>query len=242
MIEKIKKTYHSLYKKITWNGNQPNFLNHQWSTMYQLVPQTKRIAKNIQGNILDLGCGSKPYANLFKSAQRYIGVDITPEKNPDIVINPSDKLPFPDSFFDAVVSFQVLEHIENLDMSLIEIKRVLKKDGLLIVTAPFIFPEHGQPHDYRRLNYYGLKSIFYQDYTPVETLRIGGIGSTIFTLYLNFIHVSLSQNTFLKAVKLTLTPFLLIHNIICNAIAVTLDQLDKTNSFYHNNLHVYKKI
>jgi len=50
----------------------------------------------------------------------------------------SQQIPFPDSYFDAVVVSEVLEHLEDeiLDTSLEEIYRILKKDGLVVGTVP----------------------------------------------------------------------------------------------------------
>ncbi len=46
------------------------------------------------------------------------------------------KIPYSDDFFDVVVSFQVIEHIQDDLAYISEIHRVLKKGGLLILTTP----------------------------------------------------------------------------------------------------------
>ena len=48
----------------------------------------------------------------------------------------SEKLPFPNSSFDLVISNHVIEHVKNADMHLSEISRVLKKDGLAYLATP----------------------------------------------------------------------------------------------------------
>lgn len=45
-------------------------------------------------------------------------------------------LPFPNNFFDCIILSEVLEHLGEEDTALQEIKRVLKKDGILLVTVP----------------------------------------------------------------------------------------------------------
>ena len=46
------------------------------------------------------------------------------------------KLPFEDDFFDVVVSFETIEHIIDYDKFVLEIKRVLKPGGQLILSTP----------------------------------------------------------------------------------------------------------
>ncbi|MBV5278114.1 MAG: class I SAM-dependent methyltransferase [Campylobacteraceae bacterium] len=92
---------------------------------------------------LDYGCYDAMFLHKCKEkkALNYIGID----KNKDIVLqNPykeqifvfEDKIPFTDNEFDCVTILDVIEHIYDQDKVLKEISRVLKKDGLLIITVP----------------------------------------------------------------------------------------------------------
>jgi SAM-dependent methyltransferase len=56
-----------------------------------------------------------------------------------------------------VISNEVLEHIFNPDIFLSEINRVLKDQGILLITVPFVWDEHEQPYDYARYSSFGLK-------------------------------------------------------------------------------------
>lgn len=60
-------------------------------------------------------------------------------------------LPFKDGEFDAVVSDQVLEHVEgNPQQAINEMFRVLKPNGISLHTTCFIYPVHGYPNDFWR--------------------------------------------------------------------------------------------
>jgi len=48
-----------------------------------------------------------------------------------------DKIPFPDEYFDLVVSNQVLEHVSNIEPVVMEIRRVLKSDGVFLCIVPY---------------------------------------------------------------------------------------------------------
>ena len=98
--------------------------------------------------ILDLGCGNGRLLELFKDKDiEYIGVDtseklieIAKKKYPDGKFQVADalNLPFEDNYFDKVFSIAVLHHIPSKEYRLRflkEAKRVLRKDGLLILTV-----------------------------------------------------------------------------------------------------------
>jgi len=58
-------------------------------------------------------------------------------------------LPFSDSTFDGIVLTEVLEHCTDPKAAVAEVFRVLKPGGLLLVTSPYIWPEHGIEGEYR---------------------------------------------------------------------------------------------
>ena len=130
--------------------------------LYKAILQ---LALTLQGDILDFGCGSKPYESLFAHARSYVGVDIKSsghdhrESKVDVFYD-GRTLPFPDGHFDAVVCFEVLEHVFNLDEVFTEIRRVLKPQGRLLITIPFAWEEHEIPYDFARYTSYGIRHVF----------------------------------------------------------------------------------
>src|SRR4029079_1312662 len=77
---------------------------------------------------------------------------------PDVVYG-EGTLPFRDGAFDTVLSIQVLEHTPRPAALMAEMSRVLAPDGTLILTAPFQFRLHEQPHDYFRYSPHGLRQL-----------------------------------------------------------------------------------
>ena len=124
----------------------------------------RQLSPLITGNVLDFGCGSKPYETLFRNATSYTGVDINQSGHDHInsridVFYDGKKLPFVDNHFDAVVSFEVLEHIFNINEVLAEINRVMKPGGLILITIPFAWEEHEVPCDFARYTSYGIRHV-----------------------------------------------------------------------------------
>jgi SAM-dependent methyltransferase len=123
-----------------------------------------KMAPEITGDVLDFGCGSKPYETLFTHASSYVGVDIEvsghDHKRSKVDFYYDGKtLPFPDGRFDAVVAFEVFEHVFNIDEVLGEVRRVLKPGGRILLTIPFAWDEHEIPYDFARYTSYGITHV-----------------------------------------------------------------------------------
>ncbi|MFS0738638.1 class I SAM-dependent methyltransferase [Sphingomonas sp. 1P06PA] len=121
-------------------------------------------AASLSGSVLDFGCGSKPYETLFANAHSYVGVDIAASGHSHVRSRidhfyDGETLPFDDASFDAVVSFEVFEHVFNLDRILAEIRRVLKPGGRLLFSIPFAWDEHEQPYDFGRYTSFGIAAL-----------------------------------------------------------------------------------
>jgi SAM-dependent methyltransferase len=152
---------------------------------------SKMVSVEKSKSVLDLGCGTKPYESLFRSAERYVGFDI--EKNDRVdVVGKNWDLPFRDDEFDALISTQVLEHTAKLTETAAEIRRVVKDGGLVFLSVPFAYPVHGAPYDYYRFTKYGILEIF-KGFTVIEMVSMNGYLNTMLRLmniFLNYIPFS----------------------------------------------------
>jgi SAM-dependent methyltransferase len=143
-----------------------DWIDLQWSIT---IESLTRIAPRSRGRLLDVGCGDKPYEHLFSPfVDEYVGIEheasfvatsaSSGKKGPDHLYD-GNRLPFEDRTFDTVLSVQVLEHTPRPGPLVREMARVLKNDGLLILTAPFQFRLHEEPHDYFRYTHHGLREL-----------------------------------------------------------------------------------
>ncbi|HDZ77512.1 MAG TPA: methyltransferase domain-containing protein [Candidatus Omnitrophica bacterium] len=78
---------------------------------------------------LDLGCGDGYFLKRSKCRERF-GLDKL------LGDNIEGKLDFPDNYFDYVTLIAVIEHISHPEQLIIEIRRILKTGGRLIITTP----------------------------------------------------------------------------------------------------------
>ncbi|WP_415880636.1 class I SAM-dependent methyltransferase [Methylomonas sp. TEB] len=138
------------------------FVNPFYFARLGLYQAMKELSPKLGGTILDVGCGTKPYKQLFKFSS-YTGLDIdsacSRARGIADYLYDGKSFPFDDVCFDAVLCNQVLEHVINPDEFLEQINRVLKPDGRLLLTVPFVWDEHEQPYDYRRYSSFGLLAL-----------------------------------------------------------------------------------
>jgi ubiquinone/menaquinone biosynthesis C-methylase UbiE len=103
-------------------------------------------------NLLDVGCGIGSYTiRIAESFGHAVGIDLEPQRlevfrqrvtelglmaRIEVQQESATSLPFADGSFDVVTAIETLEHIDDLDRGLAEIRRVLQKDGRLFITCP----------------------------------------------------------------------------------------------------------
>jgi len=118
----------------------------------------------VGNDILDIGAGNErsSYFRFLKLADDYkiTSIDITNERKPDIITNLEEGIPMEANKFDYVMCFNLLEHIYNHQKVVNECQRVLKPNGTLLGTVPFIMHYHADPDDYYRYTHQALKKIF----------------------------------------------------------------------------------
>ena len=101
------------------------------------------------GTIVELGCGTAPFYRIMQehSELRHLAVSCTdvtdkgiallkPTERPPFSLASADHLPFESSSLLGTIAWDVLEHIENPQVALAEIYRVLAPQGFLHIVCP----------------------------------------------------------------------------------------------------------
>jgi len=102
--------------------------------------------------VLDLGCGSAIISKkLIPIVDKLYGIDISKKRvkqakthvanlnnlnNFDFYVSYAQNLPFKDNHFDVIIASEIIEHVIDVKIFLEECKRVLKSDGLLVLSTP----------------------------------------------------------------------------------------------------------
>ena len=118
------------------------------------------IFKDITGDVLVLGAGMEPYRKLLPLASSLQITDVAVFNDDIDQVMDAHSISYSDSSFDCILAIEVFEHLENPALATAEIYRSLKEGGTLIMSVPFMFHIHGDPHDYQRFTAYGLEVMF----------------------------------------------------------------------------------
>jgi ubiquinone/menaquinone biosynthesis C-methylase UbiE len=93
--------------------------------------RVKTILPYVKGDLLDIGCGTN---KLAKKHRQGVGVDVYQWGDVDLVVKDTSKLPYDDESFDTITIIATLNHIPNRENVLNEARRLLRRDGIILIT------------------------------------------------------------------------------------------------------------
>jgi SAM-dependent methyltransferase len=120
----------------------------------------KTADRDVIGRTLDLGCGGKRYKGMFPGITRHVFLDLPSNSAGEAMVTvwgDGRALPFRSQVFDSVLCTEVIEHVSTPADVFVEVYRVLKTGGRLVLTTPQTWGLHEVPHDYYRYTEYGLR-------------------------------------------------------------------------------------
>jgi SAM-dependent methyltransferase len=128
-----------------------------------------------RGLAIDVGGGREAaHDRAWHPSVHRIRLDLSALHGPDLRADAS-ALPMEDESVDVVLMVQVLEHLSDPERACHEAWRVLKPEGLFVGSVPFVYPVHGDPHDYYRFSEDGLRHIL----RSFEIVDIEPLGSAL---------------------------------------------------------------
>lgn len=246
MLGKIQT---NLYHGLCGRELEANILHFQFLSAHYARRDIARDGARLTGRVLDLGCGNQPYRPHLTAVSQYVGLDYPPvQSGLQLKVRPeiygdARVLPFADESFDSVLCSQVLEHVDRPEVVVQEMARVLKSGGWGIISVPFFYNAHMEPHDYFRFSPYGIADLVGRNGLTVRYLRgQGGIGSLLVQMFHNWLFSGLARQSrrhglFNLLLALAL-PLLLMLSALDNLAALALDRLNRDDSRFSPNFWV----
>jgi SAM-dependent methyltransferase len=152
-----------------------------WLANHKLVDALDHARRHAHGVLLDVGCGSMPFAPLFRAhVRRYLGLDLA--RSPDVgaaridVIGRAEALPVRAGAIDTVLAISMINRLPEPQRVLEEARRVLRPGGTLILELEQMAPVYRPPHDYWRFTSHGADWLLDRaGFDVIERIAIGGL-------------------------------------------------------------------
>jgi SAM-dependent methyltransferase len=188
------------------------------------------VERYARGRALDMGAGQLAWSNLLREhCHEYMSGDlIRGHPQLDLLFDVREGLPFADKTFDTLFCCSVLEHVAEPWEAFSEMWRVLVPDGVAIVSLPFVYNLHDEPHDYYRFTRYGIQYLATKTGFAVGEVVVNG---GLFHLFFNVPSVVLST----LWTRLGVPSFIRPTTCFWLALARKLDRLDRLSELFASN-------
>ena len=138
-----------------------SLFNYCFLVYYYLINEIKKNASYARGITIDIGSGSSPFQSYFSPyVEKYLRHEHPDAAKSNVIYDCLSELPeisLSDSSVDTVLSFSVLEHVSKPFETIKEFKRILKNNGIFMISVPQYWHLHDEPHDYYRFTKHILK-------------------------------------------------------------------------------------
>ena len=153
---------------------------HQNSILRRIFPTSLKLLldKNIKefyniinGSVLVIGSGHHNYSRNVKKSSFLVHSDLIKHDNVEIIMD-AHFSSFKSNSFDSVIATEVFEHLKKPFIVSTNIYDLLKTNGILVISIPFMFRIHADPYDYFRYTKYTLYEMF-KDFSYVKIIPLG---------------------------------------------------------------------
>jgi len=217
--------------------------SHNWLIFKIINPAIEqRLEKYACGKLLDIGCGQKPYFQMaFPFVDKHIGIDCQGalnDRDGADILGVATNIPCKTGYFDVVLCTDVLEHLEEPKIAIMETCRVLKVGGYAIYTVPLFWHIHEPPRDFYRYTKYGLKYLFEECGFEIEEIKPLSGFIVMVSQFLAYYLLKFRMGGKLNPLWWLIPPI----NHLIQAIAYALNKIDRSEEFTIEYILVARKL
>ena len=155
-----------------------NYFNLIFSNKSILRIFQKEIFKEfkIEGDVIEFGASSEIYKNFCNTNSEnynitYSNIDSSNKEFLNIDLQKDNSF---EIRYDFAVIFNVLEHVLNPNLAIKNLSKILKKNGKIVGSTPFLFRVHGAPKDYSRFTKDHLIELLRScNFKDIEIIELG---------------------------------------------------------------------
>lgn len=150
--------------------------DHGFICVHMIERSIALLARNLEGDLIDVGCGQQPYATYLTHTKRKWACDFDGKRGKVDFECPADAIPLPDASVDSILCTEVLEHVPDPLAVWKEFNRLLRPGGKVLLATPMYWPGHEEPYDFYRYPEFGLRRLVRE--SGFELMRIiprGGV-------------------------------------------------------------------
>jgi SAM-dependent methyltransferase len=211
------------------------------------LPMAVKIVGWAHGVLLDVGCGVKPFEQVFAPyVEKYVGIEYSPESgyrgNKADICGDAGYLPFADASVDTILCTEVMEHVPDPERTIAEFARVLRPGGTLITTAPFVYPIH-DAYDFFRYSPDGLAVMMKRHGLTIEKVEpLSGTAITIASMFnLYWFDIGFMWTKWLYPIGLLFRPLLWLLCFAVNILGGLFDKIVPSKHLAFNHLTIARK-
>jgi len=209
------------------------YKSRKWATYRrQMLDYLQDYYKHLyKGVVLDIG--GRDRGNFIKpkeKVKKWIFADINSEYNPDIILDVTDMHHIQSDSIDIINAIELFEHVKDIEKGLKECYRVLKKNGLIFISMPFLYPIHADPNDFQRWTSFKWKIELSSIGFKVNKIIIMG---KFYTNLAEIIKIGMKSHNTGKKLLRFIIPFLdLIVNLDNRSIVINNKKLNNCHNGY----------